>query len=298
MSTALKWKIFVTPGVPTVNDDVAPGETVRMWSPTSSILLYGERDAILVDTLTTTAQANALADWVEKAGKNLTTIYATHGHGDHFFGNGILLKRFPGAKAVATPKVLEIMKKQTSPQVMAGLWNKRFPGLIPENIVLPDEMKGNSLHLEGHELNVVDVGHTDTDDCTCLHVPSADLVVAGDIAYNDVHQYFAESLTHEKRMEWIAALDKVEALKPKVVIAGHKRETNDDGPHIIEESRQYIRDFDRLVEETSTTLALYNAMLELYPERLNRGALWGSARALKGWPSPQSRGLTASSTSN
>ena len=282
MSTALKWKIFVTPGVPTVNDDVAPGETVRMWSPTSSILLYGERDAILVDTLTTTAQANALADWVEKAGKNLTTIYATHGHGDHFFGNGILLKRFPGAKAVATPKVLEIMKKQTSPQVMAGLWNKRFPGLIPENIVLPDEMKGNSLHLEEHELNVVDVGHTDTDDCTCLHVPSADLVIAGDIAYNDVHHYFAESLTHEKRMEWIAALDKVEALRPKVVIAGHKRETNGDGPHIIEESRQYIRDFDRLVEETSTTLALHNAMLELYPERLNRGALWGSARALKG----------------
>jgi glyoxylase-like metal-dependent hydrolase (beta-lactamase superfamily II) len=282
MSTALKWKIFVTPGVPTVNDDVAPGETVRMWSPTSSILLYGERDAILVDTLTTTAQANALADWVEKAGKNLTTIYATHGHGDHFFGNGILLERFPGAKAVATPKVLEIMKKQTSPQVMAGLWNKRFPGLIPENIILPDEMKGNSLHLEGHELNVVDVGHTDTDDCTCLHVPSADLVIAGDIAYNDVHQYFAESLTHEKRMEWIAALDKVEALKPKVVIAGHKRETNSDGPQIIEESRQYIRDFDRLVEETSTTLALYNAMLELYPKRLNRGALWGSARALKG----------------
>ena len=83
-------------------------------------------------------------------------------------------------------------------------------------------------------------------------------------------------------MEWIAALDKVEALMPKVVIAGHKRETNGDGPHIIEESRQYIRDFDRLVEETSTTLALYNAMLELYPERLNRGALWGSARALKG----------------
>lgn len=282
MSTALKWKIFVTPGIPTVNDDFAPGETVRMWSPTSSILLHGERDAILVDTLTTTAQANALADWVEETGKHLTTIYATHGHGDHFFGNGILLKRFPGAKAVATPKVLEIMKKQISPQIMAGLWNKRFPGLIPENIILPDELKGNTLRLEGHELNVMDVGHTDTDDCTCLHVPSADLVIAGDIAYNDVHQYLAESLTHEKRMEWIAALDKVEALKPRVVIAGHKRGTNGDGPNIIEESRQYIRDFDRLADETSTTLSLYNAMLELYPDRLNRGALWGSARALKG----------------
>jgi len=282
MSVQLKWKIFVTPGVPTVNDDCPPGETVRMWSPTSSILVYGERDAILVDTLTTVAQANALADWVAKSGKNLTTIYATHGHGDHFFGNGILLERFPGARAVATPKVLEIMRKQMSPQVMAALWNKRFPGLIPQNIVLPEKLDGDTLRLEGNELIVVDVGHTDTDDCTCLHVLSVDLVVAGDIAYNDVHQYFAESLTHQKRMEWIAALDKVEALKPKVVIAGHKRDTNGDGPNIIEESRQYIRDFDGLIDKTSTTLELYNAMLKLYPDRINRGALWGSARALKG----------------
>jgi glyoxylase-like metal-dependent hydrolase (beta-lactamase superfamily II) len=280
--SGLNWKIFVTPGVATVNDDLPPGETVRMWSPTSSILIYGERDAILVDTLTTTAQATALAAWVEQSGKNLTTIYATHGHGDHFFGNGILLERFPGARAVATRKVIEIMRKQTSPQVMAGLWNKRFPGLIPENIVLPEKLDGDTLHLEGHELVIVDVGHTDTDDCTCLHLPSADLVVAGDIAYNDVHQYFAESLTHEKRMEWVAALDKVEALKPKVVIAGHKRETNGDGPNVIEETRQYIRDFDRLVDKTSTALELYNAMLGFYPDRLNRGALWGSARALKG----------------
>src|SRR5271167_2533877 len=141
MSTALKWKIFVTPGVPTVFDDLPPGETVRMWSPTSSILLYGERDAILVDTLTTTAQATALADWVASSGKRLTTIYATHGHGDHFFGNGILLERFRGAKAIAAPKVTEMMRKQTSPQVMAGLWNKRFPGLIPKNIVFAEQLE-------------------------------------------------------------------------------------------------------------------------------------------------------------
>jgi hypothetical protein len=83
-------------------------------------------------------------------------------------------------------------------------------------------------------------------------------------------------------MEWIAALDKVEALKPSVVIAGHKRETNCDGPNIINETRQYIRDFDRLIGETSSTRELYDAMLSLYPDRVNRGALWGSARAMKG----------------
>jgi glyoxylase-like metal-dependent hydrolase (beta-lactamase superfamily II) len=281
-TSMLSWRVFVTPAVATVHDDLPPGETARMWSPISSILIYSERDAILVDTPTTTAQATALADWVEKSGKNLRTIYTTHGHGDHFFGNGILLERFPGAKAVATPKVIEVMRKQMSPQVMAGLWNKRFPGLIPENIVLPEQLKGDTLSLEGHELVVIDAGHTDIDDSTCLYVPSISLVVAGDLAYNDVHQYFAESLTHQKRMEWIAALDKVETLKPRVVVAGHKRETNSDGPNIIDETRQYIRDFDRLIDNTASTKELYDEMLALYPDRLNRGALWGSARAIKG----------------
>jgi glyoxylase-like metal-dependent hydrolase (beta-lactamase superfamily II) len=136
------------------------------------------------------------------------------------------------------------MRKQISPQVMAALWNKQFPGLIPTNIVLPEELMGDTLCLEGQELVVVDVGHTDTDDSTCLYVPSVGLVVAGDLAYNDVHQYFAESLTRQKRMEWIAALDKVEALRPKVVISGHKRETNSDGPNVIEETRSDLCGFE------------------------------------------------------
>ena len=89
-SSRLNWKIFVTPGIATVNDDLPPGETVRMWSPTSSILIYGERDAILVDTLTTTAQATALADWVEKSGKNLTTIF----HRERRCGCGHRPRRF------------------------------------------------------------------------------------------------------------------------------------------------------------------------------------------------------------
>ena len=127
-TSMLRWKIFVAPAVPTVSDDLPLGETTRMWSPISSIPIHGERDAMLVDTPTTAAQAVALADWVEKSGKNLRTVCPTHGHGDHFFG------------------------------------------------------------------------------------------------------------------------------KPSVVIAGHKRECNSDGPNIIEETRQYIRDFDRLVDKNPRRL--------------------------------------------
>jgi len=114
-----------------------------------------------------------------------------------------------------------------------------------------------------------------------LHVPSIGLVVAGDAAYNDVHLYLAES-DAQKRQEWIAALDKIQALNPRAVVASHKRPDNEDSPEIIEETRQYIRDFDRLAQTSRTAQELYDKMLEIYPNRVNPGwALWSSARAVK-----------------
>ena len=91
----------------------------------------------------------------------------------------------------------------------------------------------------------------------------------------------AESPNPQKRREWIAALDKIESHKPRAVIAGHKRPGNEDGPRIIEETRQYIRDFDRATETTSTARELYDQMLKLHPNRMNPGALWTSAHAMK-----------------
>ena len=279
--SSLNWDVYVTPGIPTVTSDLPPGTEQRLWSPISATLIYGQRDAVLVDAFITVEQADALVEWVAASGKNLTTIYITHGHGDHFFGIGALLERFPTARAVATPAVVKFMQQQASPASIANFWNARFPGQIPDRLVIAEELKGKVIDLEGHDLVVVEVGHSDTDDTTCLHVPSAGLVVAGDVAYNDVHLYLAESNAHTRR-EWIAALDTIESLHPRAVIAGHKRPGNDDGPRIIEETRQYIRAFDRVVETTTTARELYDQMLSLYPDRVNPGALWTSARAIKG----------------
>jgi glyoxylase-like metal-dependent hydrolase (beta-lactamase superfamily II) len=278
---ALNWDVLVTPGIPAVTSDLAPGTKQMMWSPISSTLISGKRDAVLVDTFITVEQADNLVDWVAASGKNLTTIYVTHGHGDHFFGIGALLDRFPNARAVATPDVVKLMHQQASPEFVGNFWSSFFPGQIPERLVIAEELKRNVIDLEGHDLVVVEVGHTDTDYTTCLHVPSIGLVVVGDTAYNDVHLYLAESNAQTRR-EWIAALDKIESLNPRAVIAGHKRPGNDDSPKIIEETRQYIRDFDRVAGTTTTARGLYDKMLELYPDRVNPGgALWLSARAVK-----------------
>jgi glyoxylase-like metal-dependent hydrolase (beta-lactamase superfamily II) len=276
----LGWDVFVTPGIPIATVDLPPGVSQAYFQAMASTLIFGARDAVLVDAFMTVKQANALADWVAARGKNLTTIYITHGHGDHWFGVGTLLERFPRARTVATPNVLKVMRQNASPEFLK-FWKAGFPDQIPDKLVFAEELKGSVIDLEGHELVAVELGHTDTDCTTCLNVPSIGLVVAGDAAYNDVHLYLAESNV-QKRREWISALDKIESLNPRAVVAAHKRPENDDNPRIIEQTRQYIRDFDRLAETTTTAQELYDKMLALYPNRVNPGwALWSSVRAVK-----------------
>ncbi|HWW88950.1 MAG TPA: MBL fold metallo-hydrolase [Vicinamibacterales bacterium] len=280
-TSVLAFETFVAPPVPVVTSDLAPGQSLRAWSPLTATLISGERDAVLVDPLMTIEQGRAVADWVAASGKNLTTVYITHGHGDHWFGLGVIRERYPRVRAVATVGVVDHMRSQVSPKVFSAFWESRFPGQIQRDVAVAEPLSDSRFELEGHELVAVEVGHTDTDDTTVLHVPSIGLVVAGDVAYNDVHVYLGES-DHDRRLEWIHALDIVEALQSRAVVAGHKRAGRPDAPNIVEETRAYIRDFDRLAEDTSTAEELYERMLSAYPNRVNPGALWSSARAVKG----------------
>jgi len=278
----LKWHVFVTPSIPVVTTDFAPGEQERPWPPISSTLIYGSRDAVVVDSFITLQQAQAQADWIGSTGKNLTTIYATHGHGDHFFGASVLLERFPNARFVAASSAIQVMKEQTSPEFVAKFWESRFPNQLPKRLVVAHELSTNVIELEGERLMVMPLGFTDTAGTTCLHMPSLELIAAGDAAYNGVHPRLMEANQNQKRDEWMSALDKMESLKPRIVVAGHKNMKNDDdGPRVIGQTRQYILDFQELARKTTTAKELYDEMLARYPGWLNRGALWSSATAMK-----------------
>lgn len=282
VDTRLKWDVFVTPSIPVVTADFAPGERERPWPPISSTLIYGLRDAVVVDSFITEEQARAQADWIASTGKNLTTIYATHGHGDHFFGASVLLERFPKARFVAAPSAIPVMKEQTAPEYVAKFWESRFPNQLPKRLVVAQELRTNVIELEGANLFVVPLRFTDTAGTTCLHVPALELIAAGDAAYNGVHPRLLEANQNQKREEWLAALDKMQSLKPRIVVAGHKNMKNDDdGPRVIRQTRQYILDFQELAGKTTTAKELYDQMLARYPEWLNRGALWSSSTAIK-----------------
>ena len=259
---------------------IPAGHESLNWVANTIVLISGDHDAVLVDTFLSADHNRELADWILASGKNLTTIYVTYAHGDHFFGLGTLEERFPGAKAVATPEVVAGMRRQISPEFMATVWNPRFPGQLPERLTVASEIPDGGIDLEGHELVPVRLGHTDTTDSTCLHVPSLDLVVAGDAVYNGIHPYLAET-DEQKRLEWIAALDTIETLNASTVIAAHKVSNADDSPRHIEATRRYIRDFNRVNGETDSAEQFYERMLRLYPDRANPGSLWAAVHAAK-----------------
>jgi glyoxylase-like metal-dependent hydrolase (beta-lactamase superfamily II) len=280
----LSWKLLTrkrgssTQGLPPGKEDLA-------WVANTVTLIYGERDAVLVDTFLSIQHSKELVDWVADSGKNLTTIYVTHAHGDHFFGLKLVRDRFPNARAFATASSIASMQKQISPDFIKSFWEPRFPGQVPSPLAAPEVLGGDTLCLEGEELKVVELGHTDTAHSTAVHVPSIGLIVSGDAVYNNTHLYLAEC-DGKARGEWLRALDKIEALHPQAVVAGHGVLDPDSSPRRIEETRRYIRDFNVADAGTATVMDLYEKMLALHPNRVNPGSLWATAKAVK--PSPAS----------
>jgi glyoxylase-like metal-dependent hydrolase (beta-lactamase superfamily II) len=124
---------YVAPPKPVVSGHPPPGEAREMWSPTSATLIYGDRDAVLVDALLTMDEGRALADWVAARARNLSMIYITHGHGDHFFGASAVLERFPAARMVATGRVVDKMRGQVSQQWLEGSGASDSPARSPSS---------------------------------------------------------------------------------------------------------------------------------------------------------------------
>lgn len=280
MTATLRHRIFVTAPIPQPRRGRLPDGSPRMWSPITSTLISGARDAVLVDPPLTTGQAAEVADWIAAADRELRGIYVTHGHGDHWFGAIPLLQRFPDAVVYATAGTSRHMAAQNAPDFRGGFWDAIFPGELPTGHVDVSVVDETGLELEGEHLVPVEMGHTDTDATTALHVPAIDLLVAGDVVYNGVHLYLTESGGTAGIDQWLAALDMAERLHPATVIAGHKNPAAADDPAQIPATRRYLTDARRLLQSCTHATDFYRGMLALHPDRINPGALWGAAITL------------------
>src|SRR5271163_1011606 len=256
-SNTLSVNVFTAPGKTMVGERPKPFGEAFGFDPITSTLIFGEYDAVLVDAMCTVAEAEALADWVALHNRNLETIYITHAHFDHFYGLSILLDRFPGARAIATPKAVDAMQISFTPTV-ERLARRLFPGQVAARLVPPEPYEHETFTLEGHELRIIEQGRTDSPDSTSLYVPSIALIVAGDVVYNQCRIYVGDT-TPESRKNWIAALN------PAMVVAGHKKPGAPDSPSTIQGTKRYLEDFDRLQKTATSDQELFDQMTALYP---------------------------------
>ena len=248
------------------------------FSPTTSTLFGGRSESVLVDAQYIDSDIAALGDLIEGTGTRLTTIYATHAHADHYLGIGALLERFPGARPLATPGVVEAIKATLD--VQAGQWSAMFGDAAVKPTVLPEPMAGDVIDLEGVELRVIEVGQGDIRPSTVLHVPAIDTVVAGDVIYNQIHAMLALSGPDEWQ-DWIASVNQVERLRPATIVAGHKKpEASDQAvEQMLDGTRSYISDFAEAVQSAEDADELVATMLAKHETLGNHWTLEFSARA-------------------
>jgi glyoxylase-like metal-dependent hydrolase (beta-lactamase superfamily II) len=277
--STLTYDVFVNDPPPNDRAGLLPNGEAKGGSPVASTLIYGDEDAVLTDPAFTTDQAQALGDWVAGKGRNVTDIFITHGHGDHWFAAGLLAERF-GARVVATAGTIAQMDASVALRPL--LWDRAYPG-IPPSPITAATVPGDRLTLHGRELVMVEVGHSDTDETSVLHVRELELVVAGDVIYNGAHLYLGESVLVDGLQPWREAIDKVAALEPRHIVCGHQnKQLDDDAERTIAETRQYLDDADELLQTEDTAVDFFNAMVDRYPNHLARTVLWAGASAIYG----------------
>jgi glyoxylase-like metal-dependent hydrolase (beta-lactamase superfamily II) len=247
------------------------------WAPTTATVIAGEHDAVLVDALLTADEASGLVSWLRSSGKTLTAVIITHGDADHFFGLETVLRAFPGATAIAVDAVAAEARSQASPGRVAD-WRAFVTDVLPDRVTPPRSPLPRGLELEGHLIQVVDVGRIGRRPSSLVSVRDLDAVVGGDLIYNRVYPLLMRTDAAE-RARWSRALDLVDALRPAWAIAAHRH------PHAATDAaavqvrwlRRYLADFDEAAAVSRTPFELARRVGEKHPDVGGVAALHASA---------------------
>lgn len=228
----------------------------------NSTMISGDKDMIVIDSQFSLSEAHRLAAEILESKKNLTTIYITHPHPDHFFGLAVLKQAFPNARVVALPATAEAEKRAwpARQKFWFSTYGNNIPGPDPVAI---EALTTPVLTLEGEQFLITGpVQGADGPGNSFVYIPSVKAVVTGDIVFD--HVYFGVP-RGKAREDWSKTIDQITALDPAIIVPGHEGPGATRDMRSIQFMKKYIADWDADVAASKDAAEMKAKVLAQYP---------------------------------
>jgi cyclase len=199
------------------------------WGLNNSAFLLGSRSVTLIDTCFTERRTRALLDSVRGFSDHpIHTLFNTHEHGDHTWGNFVL------------PESTTIVGHERCREGMlaSGLAAQEiFPGVTWGNIVLrpPSVTFADRLTLwvDDLRLEAMHLGPAHTTSDAILWVPERKVLFSGDLVFNGGTPFVLMGSVKGS----LAALQQLKELGPETIVPGHGPVA---GPGVLDEQIAYL----------------------------------------------------------
>jgi glyoxylase-like metal-dependent hydrolase (beta-lactamase superfamily II) len=233
----------------------------QFW--TNSVIIEGTHEVMLVDAQLTKTNAERVLQEIKETKKPLSIIYITHEHADHFLGLEVFKEAYPRVRVIATPAVVDRIAKVYQEKI--DKWKQLLGSGATSHVVAIRPFDGTVITFEGSRIEVLKNLQGDTDENTMLWIPGQRILIAGDVLFNNMHVYTAET-DSKARGKWLNSLNTIRDLKPSVVIPGHSKVGAPlDASTAVEFTAKYLLVFEEELKKAKDPDSLINAMKENFP---------------------------------
>src|SRR3989454_1238183 len=233
----------------------------QFW--TNSVIIEGAHEVMLVDAQLTKTSAERVLQEIKKTKKPLSIIYITHEHADHFLGLEVFKKAYPGVRIIANSAVVDRINKIYQEKI--DKWEKILGSGATSHVVAIEKLDGNFIKFESSKIEVLKNIQGDTDENTMLWIPEQRILIAGDVVFNNMHLYTAET-DSKARGKWLNSINKIRELKPLVVIPGHSKVGAPlDATTAVDFTENYLLVFEEELKKAKDPDSLINTMKERFP---------------------------------
>jgi glyoxylase-like metal-dependent hydrolase (beta-lactamase superfamily II) len=233
----------------------------QFW--TNSVIIEGANEVMLVDAQLTKTSAERVLQQIKDTKKPLSIIYITHEHADHFLGLEVFREAYPGVRIIANSAVVDLINKVYQEKI--DKWKNILGAGATSQVVAIEKFDGNFIKFENSQIELLKNIQGDTDENTMLWIPEQRILISGDVVFNNMHVYTAET-DSQARGQWLKSLNKIKELKPAVVIPGHSKIGAPlDASTAVDFTESYLLTFDEELKKAKDPDSLINTMRERFP---------------------------------